>query len=232
MDIPRSGTRVAVVEQQDIFRAGLRTILDGLSLVVVVGEAASPEEARELARSTRPDVVLLDAAIESAGPTALIRELRRLSPRTAIIVLSADPSPDLVLPAVAAGAAGYLLKAVPSDQLAAAIDRATAGEAFIDPLLAGRVVQAMSEREAAVVAGRPEPLTPRETEVLTEISRGRSNKEIATDLRMAAGTVKIHIERILRKLSAANRAEATTRGLAYGLISAERADDERGVRGA
>ncbi len=127
-----------------------------------------------------------------------------------------------MLCAIRAGAAGYLLKSAPRDQLAAAIDRAVSVEAFIDPALAGRVVQALSERDGhAVLDWRPAPLTPREGEILAKISRGRSNKEIAADLQIASGTVKIHIERILRKLSAANRVEAATLGLHYGLIPSD-----------
>jgi DNA-binding NarL/FixJ family response regulator len=112
-----------------------------------------------------------------------------------------------------------VLKSAPRNELASAIVRALRGETFVDPLLAGRMVQAFAETAAAGPAERrPEPLTPREREVLGEISRGRSNKEIASDLQIASGTIKVHVERILRKLSAANRVEAATIGLHQGLI--------------
>jgi len=226
--MPRSGTRVAIVEREEIFRTGLRAILDSLALVVVVGEATTAESAIDLVRSTRPDVLLLDSDVERQSGGSLIHRFRRLSPRTSVVVLSADRAPSHVLAAIRAGAAGYLLKSAPRDQLAAAIDRAVAGEAFVDPALAGRVVQALSERDGhAVLDWRPAPLTPREGEILGEISRGRSNKEIAADLQIASGTVKIHIERILRKLSAANRVEAATLGLHYGLIPSD--DAQPGV---
>jgi len=218
----RSGTRVVTVDQHEIFRAGLRAILDALPLVVLIGEATNADEALALARSTQPQVMLLDAALDRDNPGALVRELRQVTPRCAIIVLGADPDPNDVLTAVAAGASGYLLKSAPRHELAQAIERSVAGEAFVDPLLAGRLVHALTERaDTAVTERQPEPLTPREREVLAEISRGRSNKEIATDLRMASGTVKIHVERILRKLSAANRVEAATIGLHYGLIPSD-----------
>ena len=220
----RSGTRVAVADRHDIFRAGLRHILTGLPTVVLVGEATTADEARQLCRVKRPDVLLLDAGLVTGGEQSLVRELCRLSPRTAVVVLSDDASPPDVLQTIGDGAAGYLLKGVPADELRVAIDRATAGEAFVDPELAGRVVQAMSHRSMAQEGLAPAALTPREVEVLGEISRGRSNKEIAFDLHLAVGTVKVHVERILRKLSASNRAEATTRGLSYGLIQPNERD--------
>ena len=217
-----SGTKVVVVDQHEIFRAGLCAILDALPVVAVVGAVSRTDEAVALVRAKQPNVLLLDAALDQAGPENLIRELRAISPRTAIIVLALDPRPSDVLATVAAGASGYLLKSVPRDELAAAIERAVAGEAFIDPVLAGRLVQSLSERvEAGVIDQRPDPLTPREREVLAQVSRGRSNKEIASDLSMATGTVKVHVERILRKLSAANRVEAATIGLHYGLIQSD-----------
>jgi DNA-binding NarL/FixJ family response regulator len=137
-------------------------------------------------------------------------------------MLGTAPEPAQVLAAVAAGAAGYLLKSVPRAELAVAIERTVAGDAFVDPLLAGKLVQTLSERaEHQHVDRRPDPLTPREREVLSKISRGRSNKEIASDLSMASGTVKVHVERILRKMSASNRVEAATLGLHYGIIASE-----------
>ena len=215
------GTQVVVVDQQEIFRAGLCAILDGLD-VAMAGACSRAEEAIALARTKHPDVLLLDAALDPGAAQSLVRQLRAVSPQTAIIVRSADPKPADVLASVAAGASGYLLKSAPRDELAAAIERAVAGEAFIDPLLAGRLVQELSERtEMAGAERQPDPLTPREGEVLAKISRGRSNKEIASDLSMASGTVKIHVERILRKLSAANRVEAATIGLQYGLIPSD-----------
>ena len=217
----RSGTRVVIVDQHEIFRAGLRAIVDALPLVVVVGEAMIAAEATSLARTTQPQVMLLDATL-GAEPGELVRQIRQASPRCAIVVLANDPHPNDVLATISAGASAYLLKSAPRDELARAIERSVAGEAFVDPVLAGRLVQMLAERaDTAATARQPEPLTPREREVLAEISRGRSNKEIAGDLSMASGTVKIHVERILRKLSAANRVEAATIGLHYGLIRSD-----------
>ena len=191
-------------------------------MVAIVGEVSSAVEALRVARRMRPDCILLDGELPPDDNATLIRELRAASPRSAVVVLSGSVDPRRVLDAIGAGAAAYLLKEVPREQLAAAIDRATSGEAFVDPALAGRVVQAMTNPSfLAAQSGHPEPLTPRELDVLRAVSRGRSNKEIAFDLHLATGTVKVHVERILRKLTASNRVEATTRALRYGLIGVD-----------
>ena len=214
-----SRARVVIAAQHEIFRAGLGAILERLPRVAIVGEASDPADALRVTRAARPDCILLDGELSLTDTAELVRGLRAASPRSAVVVLSASEDPRRVLDAIGAGAAAYVLKEVPTEQLASAIDRATSGEAFIDPALAGHVVQAMSEDSSVpTIPARPEPLTPRELEVLRAVSRGRSNKEIAFDLHMAAGTAKIHVERILRKLTAANRVEATTRALHYGLI--------------
>lgn len=216
------GARVLIVAQHEIFRAGLRAILERLPHVAIVGEVSNPAEAMRITRAAGPDCVLLDGELHAGDTSELIRQLRAAGPRSAVVVLSASTDPRHVLDAIGAGAAAYCLKEVPTEQLTAAIERATSGEAFIDPALAGRVVQAMSDQSSLpTIPARPAPLTARELEVLREVSRGRSNKEIAFDLHMAAGTAKVHVERILRKLTAANRVEATTRALHYGLINVD-----------
>lgn len=217
--LTRSGARIAIVEGHDITRAGLRSVLGELTLTRLVGEAASAREAMTLCRTERPDVVLVNLALPDSHGTALIGLLRGASPRSAIVVLSADEDPHAVIDAIQAGASGYLLLGVRSADLAAAVDRAVAGEAFVDPVVAGRVVQVLAAGGGlGISAPPPAPLTTRELEVLQAIARGRSNKEIATDLDVATGTAKVHVERILRKLVVSNRAEATMRAVRLGLI--------------
>lgn len=218
----KSRARILIVAQHELLSAGLRAILERLERVAIVGEASDPAEALRVTRAARPDCILLDGELASTETVELVRALRAACPHSAVVVLSASDDPRHVLDAIGAGAAAYVLKEVPTEQLTAAIDRATSGEAFIDPALAGRVVQAMSDHSSVpTVPARPEPLTARELEVLRAVARGRSNKEIAFDLDMAVGTAKIHVERILRKLTAANRVEATTRALHHGLIDVD-----------
>ena len=221
----RSGARICIVECNDITRAGLRSVLNELTLTNVIGEATSALEAIKLCRTERPDVVLVNLALRDSNGTALIGQLRAASPRSAIVVVTADDDPQSVIDAIQAGASGYLLLGVRSAELAEAVDRAVAGESFVDPVVAGRVVQVLAAGSGlGIGASRPTPLTARELEVLQAIAHGRSNKEIATDLDVAPGTAKVHVERILRKLVVSNRAEATMRAVQLGLLDTTRPD--------
>lgn len=214
-----SGARIVIVESHDITRAGLRSVLSSMTLTRVVGEAATAADAVAVCRAQRPDVILANLALPDAHGTPLIGRLRKVSPRSALVVLSDSDEPQAVVDAIQAGATGYLMLGVHSDELARAVDRAVAGESFIDPALGGRVVQLLTAGGSSPIGSpRPMPLTARELEVLHAIARGRSNKEIASDLHVAAGTAKVHVERILRKLVATNRTEATMQGVRLGLL--------------
>lgn len=220
---------IIIVEGHDITRAGLRSLLDRLPAVQVVGEAGDAQDGIRLCAAQRPDLVVVDPFLSDSPGCDLIVQIRRDSPRSAIIALGSEKDPEAVISAIQAGATAFLLKDSPSAALAAAVERVLAGEAFVDRTLAGPLIHAFAL--AAFQANSsfaPEPLTPREVEVLRSIARGRSNKEIAYDLQMAAGTVKVHVERILRKLSVANRAEATMHAVRLGILDPDdqaRSDD-------
>jgi DNA-binding NarL/FixJ family response regulator len=214
----KSGARVLIVDADEIVRAGLSTVLSGFSLVRVVGSLAPPE-AVSACQSLEPDIALLDVSVRDLAGAALVADVRRVSPRTAIVVFTHRDDPQLVLETIGAGARAYVLKGSPAGLLATAIDSVLGGEAFVDPVLAGRVIASLaapSGRQGS--APRPDPLTDRERDVLRQVAKGRSNKEIAGTLDLAAGTVKIHIEHILQKLVASNRAEATTRAFELGIL--------------
>lgn len=223
-----SGARICIVEAHDIARAGLRSLLAELTLTRLVGEAASAGEAVALCRAERPDVVLVNLTLPDSRGNSLIVRLRHVSPRSAVVVLSTNDDPQAVVDAIQTGASGYLLLGMQASDLAGAVDRAVAGEAFVDPALAGRVVQLFATGVGLPTgAPHPVPLTGREVEVLHAIARGRSNKEIATDLHVAAGTAKVHVERILRKLRVSNRAEATMRAVRLGILDPTTEDGHR-----
>jgi DNA-binding NarL/FixJ family response regulator len=223
-----SGTSVVVVQPQEMFRVGVRAILQATPLMRVVGEGATAAEAIDRCRATRPDAVLTEIRLPDSDDGRHIARLREVSPRSAIVVLSDVGDPGVVLAALHAGARAYLLKGAASTDLAQAIDRAVAGHAFVDSSLAGEILVALAtDSGSRGPAAMPEPLTPREVDVLREIATGRSNKEIAHRLEVAAGTVKVHIARILAKLGAANRAEASIRGVQLGLVDPGGVDDPR-----
>ncbi|NJD27908.1 MAG: response regulator transcription factor [Chloroflexi bacterium] len=218
---PRSGTSVALVDSHELVRAGTLAILTNAPLVRVVGEAATASEAVALCRSARPDVVFLDFALPDRAGADAITDIRAVSPRSAVVVLTLDDATETVLSAVRAGARGFILKRAPTVRLIEAIDRILGGQTYVDPEVASRVIEAVAIGANDSVMRTPPALTPRELDVLREVADGRSNKEIAFHLRLAGGTVKIHVERILRKLAAANRAEAVSRAFALGLLEPE-----------
>ena len=196
--------RVLVVDDHAVVREGLRTFLalqDGLA---VAGEAADGEEAVREAERLRPDVVLMDLVMPRLDGVAAMRELRRRVPSARVIVLTSFLDDERLLPALRAGAAGYLLKNVQPQELAHAVRAAAVGETLIDPTVAARLVEALAEEAPE----EPAELTPREREVLALIGRGYANKRIALELGIAEKTVKTHVGHVLAKLGVADRTQA------------------------
>jgi two-component system, NarL family, response regulator LiaR len=205
--------RVLVVDDHAVVREGLRTFLELQDGIEVAGEAADGEEAIEAAERLRPDVVLMDLVMPALDGIAAMRALRERVPGARVIVLTSFADDDKLLPALRAGAAGYLLKNAEPQELARAVRAAHAGEALLDPHVAARLVDAL--------AGEKEPLdrlTPREREVLQLIGRGFSNKRIAQELRLSEKTVKTHVGHVLAKLGVGDRTHAAVFAVRAGLI--------------
>jgi DNA-binding NarL/FixJ family response regulator len=208
--------RVLVVDDHAVVREGLSTFLglqDGLELV---GEAADGEEAIEAAERLRPDVVLMDLVMPRLDGVGAMRVLRERVPEARVIVLTSFFDEDRLLPAVRLGAAGYLLKNAPPQEVARAVRAAHAGEAVLDPVVAARLVEALAAR------GEDDPidrLTAREREVLELIGRGFPNKRIALSLRISEKTVKAHVGHVLAKLDVADRTQAAVVAVRAGLVS-------------
>jgi NarL family two-component system response regulator LiaR len=205
---------VLVVDDHAVVREGLRTFLELQDGIDVVGEAADGEEAVRQAEALRPDVVLMDLVMPRLDGVGAMRELRRRLPSTRVIVLTSFAEDERLLPAIQAGAAGYLLKNVAPTELARAVRAAHAGEALLDPLVAARLVEAIAQPP-----GEPAPdrLTAREHEVLALIARGFSNKRIARELGIAEKTVKTHVGHVLAKLGVADRTQAAVHAVRMGL---------------
>jgi NarL family two-component system response regulator LiaR len=197
--------RVLIVDDHAVVREGLRSFLELQDGIEVAGEAADGAEAVELAPQLRPDVVLMDLVMPNLDGLEAMRQLRRSLPAARVIVLTSFLDEEHLLPAMRAGAAGYLLKNAQPQELARAIRAAHAGEALIDPAVAARLVDAL-----AAGNGRDdyERLTPREREVLELIGRGLSNKRIALELGIAEKTAKTHVSNVLGKLGLADRTQA------------------------
>jgi NarL family two-component system response regulator LiaR len=195
-------------------REGLRTFLELQDGIAVVGEAGDGEEAVRRAEALNPDVVLMDLVMPRLDGVGAMRELRRRLPATRVIVLTSFADDERLLPAIQAGAAGYLLKNVAPTELARAVRAAHAGEALLDPVVAARLVDAIAQPPGEPA---PERLTRREQEVLSLIARGFSNKRIALELGIAEKTVKTHVGHVLAKLGVTDRTQAAVHAVRMGL---------------
>jgi two-component system, NarL family, response regulator LiaR len=195
--------RVLVVDDHAVVREGLRTFLSLQDGIEVVGEASDGREAVAAAQRLAPDVVLMDLVMPKVDGVQAMRELREHVPGARVIVLTSFLEDDRLLPAIRAGAAGYLLKNVEPSELARAVRTADAGEALIDPAVAARLVDALASDHRL-----EQPLTAREQDVLDLVARGYANKRIARELGIAEKTVKTHVSHVLAKLGVSDRTQA------------------------
>jgi DNA-binding NarL/FixJ family response regulator len=202
--------RVLVVDDHPVVRQGLRTFIDVQDDLTVVGEAEDGATAVTEAQRCRPDVILLDLRMPGSDGVAALRELRRIGNPARCLIITSYTDPAEVLPAVRAGAAGYVYKDVAPPALAAAIRAVHAGHVLLHPDVAAQL-SAGDGREV-------DPLTDRELEVLTEVALGRSNREIARSFGVSEKTVKTHVSAILRKLGVQDRTQAAVHALRAGLV--------------
>jgi NarL family two-component system response regulator LiaR len=210
--------KVLIVDDHEVVREGLRTFLELQDGIEVVGEANDGEHALEQADRLAPDVILMDLVMPKLDGVGAMRELSRRASASRVIVLTSFTEDDRLLPAIQAGAAGYLLKHVEPRELARAVRAAHAGQALLDPTVAARLVDEIAARPAAGDNDRAsDRLTRREREVLELISRGFSNKRIARDLGIAEKTVKTHVGHVLAKLGVADRTQAAVHAVRSGL---------------
>jgi DNA-binding NarL/FixJ family response regulator len=192
-------------------RSGLRNFLSLQPDMVVVGEAATAEEAIALAATTKPDIVLLDLVLPGMPGIEAVHRLRAAHPDVRVVVLTSFAGQDQVLPAVRAGVSGYLLKDVGPAELADALRTVHAGGVPLHPRVAATVTQ-------SVAAPDRDQLTPRETEVLRLVARGLSNRMIGRELALSEKTVKTHVSAILAKLGVADRTQAALHAVRTGLV--------------
>jgi DNA-binding NarL/FixJ family response regulator len=212
--------RVLLVDDQALFREGLRQILSLQPDLAVVGEAADGEEALGRVEALQPQVVLMDLRMPGLGGVEAIRRLRALDSQCRVIVLTTFDDDEEVFEALRAGAVGYLLKDAPAARLVEAIHTAARGESFLQPSIAAKVVAEFSRLTRPRSASDPAlaSLSEREREVLRQLASGKSNKEIALALDLAEGTVKNHMSNILGKLGVLDRTQAALRGRELGLL--------------
>jgi NarL family two-component system response regulator LiaR len=207
---------ILLVDDHEVVRRGVRTYLDTLPELKVVGEASSGEEAIEEVQELIPDVVLLDLIMPGIDGVETTRRIKKVSPRTQVVVLTSFHDDAHVFPALKAGAISYILKDMKMDRLAEVILKASQGEVTLHPRVAARVLQNLR-------GGSEEPqlfteLTEREMDVLKLIANGLSNSQIAEKLVLSEYTVKGHVSNILSKLHLADRTQAAVYAWQRGLV--------------
>jgi DNA-binding NarL/FixJ family response regulator len=205
-----SKIKVLLVDDHSLVRRGFRRMLEDEPDIVVVGEASDGDEAVRLARELAPQVIVMDCALPGTSGLVATRKILETSPRKAILMLSMHSEDTLVRQALEAGARGYILKNAIDLELATAIRRVAAGEVVLDAQLA---------RPSALRGERNAGLTPRELEILQLIVNGKSNKEIADDLKLSANTVAVHRANIMETLGIHKTAELVVYAIRNGLVS-------------
>ncbi|MET9418607.1 response regulator transcription factor [Streptomyces klenkii] len=207
--------RVVLVDDHQVVRRGLRTFLEVQDDIEVVGEAADGAEGVERAEELRPDVVLMDVKMPGMDGIEALRRLRELENPARVLIVTSFTEQRTVVPALRAGAAGYVYKDVDPDALAGAIRSVHAGHVLLQPEVAGALLS--QDEPGGGGHGRGNALTEREREVLALIADGRSNREIARALVLSEKTVKTHVSNILMKLDLADRTQAALWAVRHGI---------------
>lgn len=210
--------RVIVVDDQDLVRAGLRMILQAEPDISVVGEASDGQAAIDVVTASDPDVVLMDVRMPGMSGLEATRRLTELGFRTRVLVLTTFDLDEYVFEALRSGAAGFLLKTSPADQLINGIRSVAAGDGLLAPSVTRRLIERFARQPAIPDTRAVDALTPRELEVLTLVARGMNNSEIAASLHVEASTVKSHVASILAKFGLRDRTQAVVLAYESGLI--------------
>ncbi|MCV2873156.1 response regulator transcription factor [Defluviimonas sp. WL0050] len=203
-------TRVLIVDDHPMVAEGIRAILETYDDVIVVGTLGNGQEAIDQAEALAPDVILLDLNMPQVNGLSATEILLERNPETRILILSMHDSPEYISTALRHGAAGYVLKDVPTEEIKAAIDRVMAGERYL-------CTGATASLKPSTTDGR-EPLTEREQTILLQLAQGKSNKDVAAELDISIRTVETHRKNIKRKLGIATTAGLTRYAMEHGVL--------------
>ena len=216
-----SNTRVLIVDDDDLMRAGLKAVLSSDPGIEVVGEAANGRTAIARGLELRPDLALMDVRMPDLDGIAATRELLAVSPRIKVVILTTFEQDDYIFGALSAGASGFLLKRTAPEDLLAAIHTVAAGDSLLSPSVTRTVIERMARHATPEIASSDqlEELTPREREVLEQLARGLTNSEIAAALVIEESTVKTHVKRILMKLRLRDRVQAVIAAYETGVVT-------------
>ncbi|MFN3974046.1 MAG: response regulator [Dehalococcoidia bacterium] len=200
--------RILVVDDHEVVRQGLRSLLERQEGFEVVGEAGSVAEAIEAALHLNPDVVVMDVRLPDGSGVEACREIRAAKPSTRVLMLTSYPDEEAVFDSIMAGASGYVLKQVRAKELVEAIRRVGQGESLLDPMVTQKVLERIRSMGGHKAEAQWPTLTPQEEKILALIAEGKTNREIAAELFLSEKTVKNYVSSLLDKLGVARRAEA------------------------
>jgi DNA-binding NarL/FixJ family response regulator len=226
--------RIVLADDHVLIRRGLRMMLDRHPDVEIVGEAENGLEALELCRSSRPDLVLMDVRMPKMNGLQATEAIKQEFPQTSVLIVTSHEDPDYLFEAIKAGCAGYVLKEAGQEELTTAIQKVLDGESLLDPQLSAQLLRRMvdeaqkkNEEPAEAPLEEPgeaplsNPLSPREVGVLRLVVKGQTNRQIAQNLLISLGTVKIYVKRIINKLEVSDRTQAAVRAIELGLLPSE-----------
>jgi NarL family two-component system response regulator LiaR len=216
-----SQIRILLAEDHQIVREGTRQLLEQASDLTVIGEAADGEEAVHMVTELHPDVVVMDVRLPKLNGIEATKTIKARHPDMPILILSAYENDYYVFPLLNAGANGYLLKTTSGADLAQAIRTVHAGETALDPRIAHKVVERLTNKEVYRGEEMTEGLTKREIEVLQVVAQGKSNREVGEELFISPHTVQVHLRNIFGKLGVGNRVEAVAYAVRQGWIALE-----------
>jgi len=212
-----SRQRIVVVDDHEVVRLGLKSLLDHHTQFEVVGEASTAKEALEQVARLHPDIVLMDIRLPGTSGIEACEDITTQYPDTSVVMLTSYAEDEMLFSAIRAGASGYILKQIGGDDLIRALEAVGRGEALLDPAVTQRVFQevrrAVKEEEASAFAN----LSQQERHVLLLVSEGKTNREIAKALFLGEGTVRNYVSSILSKLGVSNRAEAAAYAVEHNL---------------
>ena len=209
--------KVILCDDQALIRDSLEMLLNLEQDIEVMACAEDGYQAVELTKTHQPDLVLMDLKMPGMNGIAATREIRKLFPQIKVLVLTTFGDDEWVFDAIRAGASGYILKDTPRDELLKAIRGTAAGQSFVDPAVAGKLMAQLNSQQSQPTSQITENLTEREVEILDQLARGLNNAEIAVRLHLSAGTVRNHISTILTKLEVSDRTQAAILAIQHGL---------------
>jgi DNA-binding NarL/FixJ family response regulator len=220
-----STTRVVLVDDHEVVRLGLMTLINDQEDLQVLAEAGDAVEALRVVEDHRPQVVLMDLRLPGKGGIEATREITEQFPETRVVVLTSFADDELVVQAIRAGAAGYILKQVGNDELLRAIRAAARGESVLDPSTTSRLINRVRALERELDQSAFRELSPREIDVLVELAGGSSNRQIGEALNLSEKTVRNYVSNILQKLQLSNRVELATYAVEHNLFDRYRRED-------